>query len=189
MAVNKFGFGDLSFKVKYPTLFAGYQHKLWGERLITAGYFDGTVDYTYGFGEIVELVKDDGKNYIVKPIDATTTAAKPLAVIMNEITGAETVLGGTINKGVKQVPLNLWILDGKINNGTVIVPVVEGTTTKVALGGQVYIGTGANGTIAGSAYSQNVTGTIAPTGLIFTSKVSKPTAAAGLTAAIGFKLG
>ena len=187
MSVNKFGFGDLSFKLLSGAKFAGNQVKHWGTRKIGAGYFEQGLDYTYGFGEIVEIAGDNEKNYVVKPISSATADTATLAVIMNEITGATTIHQGTINAGDKHVPLNLWLLVRE-NMGTVSVPVVESDTVKVEIGGKVYIGTGADGTIAGSAYAENVTGTIAREGLVFTSKAGKPTAANGLTAAIGFGL-
>lgn len=183
---NKFKFGALKHIVT-DALFAGRQHKQWGHAYIAAAYFEPDYTGEYGFGEIVEIVGDLKTNYRVKPIDATTTESATFAVIMNEITGAQTIHAGTVNNGIPNVPLNIWPLI-KENKGTIIVPVVEGATTKVVIGGAVYVGTGASGTIIGSAYSQNVTGTVLLTDAVFTTKATQPTLDEGLTVAIGFKL-
>lgn len=182
---NKFNFGKLSHKLE-RVIFAGEVVKKWGENKIAGAYFDKALTYTYGFGEIVEIVGDLRTNYKVKPVDATTTANSTLGIILRELTGAASINDVTVENGIPSVPLNVLPLT-KVNLSSFGVPVVEGTT-KVAVGGQVYVGTGASGTIQGSAYSTNVTGTIIATGVAFNSLVTKPTLDAGLTASINVKL-
>lgn len=185
MAVlSKFGFGGVGFQVKNGTIMPG-SNKRWlgGERFVKPALFEDDVnDYVYEFGEIVEIVGDTRTNYIVKPIDATTTADAKLGLIMRELTGAQDIRTGVVTNGIPNVTLNIWVLD--VNLGGVGAA-YKGLAEDVEIGGAVFVGNGTAGTVAGAVYAKAVSnGTIA-TDLVFKSLAKAPTTTTALAVEIG----
>lgn len=179
--VSKFGYKGIGFYVN-SSLDAGTQYSNFGEELIRPALFEGLTDYVYEFGEIVEIVGDTKTNYLVKPIDATTTPDGNFGVIMKEVTGGTKIREGRVTNGVSNVALNLW--DLQLNTAKIVVS-LQGTE-EVTLGGAVYLGNGTNGTKAGAIYPEAIeNGTIEIEGLSIQSGTMKPSTTAIRTVAIG----
>lgn len=181
MKISKFGYGGIGFKVNQG-MDAGKQFSNWGEELISPAMFEEGLDYLYEFGEIVEIVGDTRTNYIVKPIDATTTADAKLGVIMNEVTGGTEIRQGRVTRGVPNAVLNVW--DLQLNTAKITVS-LQGEDA-VAIGDTVHLGNGTNGTLAGAIYPAEITdGTIALPNLTIQSHTMTPSTTAIRTVAIG----
>lgn len=182
--LSKFGFGGVGFKVKGNTIMPGNQGMVWGARgLVAPALFAEDLDYEYEFGEIVEITGDTGTNYIVKPIDENTLATAVLGVIMREITGDTTIHAGIITKGIPNVTLNIWPLEKNVGD---IAVAVKGAT-KPAINGEVFVGNGTNGTVAGVAYPAAISGGTIATDLVFKSLANEPTETNALAVRIGRK--
>lgn len=182
--LSKFGFGGVGFKIRRNTIMPGVQRTwLAGERFVVPALFDATVtNYTYEFGEIVEIVGNDRTNYIVKPITSATLATAKLGVIMKTLTGDTTIHGGIVVNGLPNVTLEIYLLDENLGG---IGVACKGLAADVEIGGAVFVGNGTNGTVAGAVYAEAVSnGTIA-TDLVFKSKANTPTETAALSVEIG----
>lgn len=184
MAASKFGFGGVGFQIKKGTVWPGEQKNwLGGERAVLPALFENTVnDYEYEFGEIVEIVDNTETNYIVKPIDGDTTADSKLGVIMRTLTGAQNIRTGVVTNGIPSVAIEVWLLEE--NLGGIGVP-FKGDVEDVEINGQVFVGNGTNGTVAGTTYGAAVTGGTIATNLVFKNVPKAPSTTEALAVLVG----
>lgn len=186
MAVSKFGFGGIGFKVRKNTIEPGVNVRwLGGERFIVPALFEADLNYEYEFGEIVEIVGDTRTNYIVKPLDDKTTANSKLGVIMATMTGAQNIRTGVIRNGIPNVTLEVWLLDENLGG---IGVAFKGDKAAATIGGAVFIGTGEATTVRGAVYPAAVTGGTITSNLVFQKLPNTPSETNALSVQIGRKL-
>lgn len=181
---KKFDFGKLLHVVS-DAKFAGQQATVSHDRIVKPALFEADADTTYEFGEIVVITGNTKTNYIVKNVDETITSDDKFGVVMNEITGATTIHGQIIDTALPNVVLNIWGLEDNLD--AIVVPVFE-NDKEVEIDGEVFLGNGEEGTVAGGIYTEEVIdGTIKLEGFVFKSEANKPTTGSQKTAAIGRK--
>lgn len=131
----------------------GHMTKAFGPRYIRAGFWDSARTDTAEFGLFVEVNAGDEYAYKVLPVDANTTAGE-LGVVVRDVVGAGST-DGIISGPKEHVALSIFA--GTSGQKGKIVAILGNGATSPAVGGAVYVGTGASvNTISGLAYTTNV---------------------------------
>jgi len=127
--------------------------RAFGPRYISAGFLDSATDSTVEFGEFVEINAGDTYAREVLPVTSATTTGE-LGVVVRDVVGAGS--GDGIVTGPKEhVAISLFL--GTPGQKGAIVAILGNGATSPAVGGAVYVGTGAStNTVAGLAYTTNV---------------------------------
>lgn len=150
----KFTYGSLPRTLKAKGHLPGAYPYAFGPRYIDVAKWDSSRTDTAEFGEFVELNVGDDYAKEALPVSSSTTASE-LAVVVRDVAGYPALGGGLISGPKAEVPLSVFIgTDG--NKGRVVAIMGEQDTTP-AVGGQVYVGTGASAnTVAGVVYTTDV---------------------------------
>ena len=150
----KFTYGHLPRVYKAKGFLPGQITKYFGPKYIASGFLDSANQVQIEFGEFAEVNAGDQYAYEVLPVSATTTASE-LAVRVRDVVGAPALTNGIIETSKKWVPLSLFM--GTSGQKGKIVAILGEQDTAPAVGGQVYVGTGASAnTVAGVIYTTDV---------------------------------
>lgn len=157
----KFVYGHLPRTIKAKGYLPGVYPKAFGPRYIDVAFWDSASTITPEFGEFVELNVGDDYAKEALPVSSTTTAAE-LAVVVRDVAGAPSLNAGIISGPKENVPLSVFI--GTAGQKGKIVAILGEQATTPAVGGQVYVGTGATTTILATALVAGTTYTILTAG-------------------------
>ena len=181
--LDKFGFSSSYGIVKANGHFPGQIYGVLGVKIAVPAQIDPTEEpYTFGFGEIVAIVKDSKGAYLIRPIKTSDTSLPSmLGVIERNVVGGTDVSGGKIDDLKDNVAYSVWLL-ADIQYGKIVVPFKD--TTSAVIGGQVYLGNGLGGTVAGAVYASSGTGKVAITGWKFDDEEFEPSFSSAKAVAI-----
>jgi len=180
---DKFGFTSSYGIVKANGHLPGQIYGVLGVKIAVPAQLDpAEEEYTFGFGEIVAVVKDSKGAYLIRPIKTTDTSLpNMLAVIERNVVGGTDVGEGKIDSAKHNVAYSIWLL-ADIQYGSIVVPFKD--TASAVTGGQAYLGNGLGGTTAGTVYASAGTGKVAITGWKFVDEEFAPTRSDALAVAI-----
>ena len=149
----KFAYGSLSRVLKPKGYLPGSITSAFGPRYVAAGILK-TGTTAVEFGEFVELESNTSKSYIVKVVDAGTTAAQ-LGVVVRDVVGGALLTTDEGENNIiaypkKNVPLSIFVQTAG-NKGKIVA--FLGASQTPAVGGAVFVGKGTGTTVAGALYT------------------------------------
>lgn len=149
----KFVYGSLPRTLKQKGYLPGHITSAFGPRYVAPGILKTGTD-AVEFGEFVELESNTSKSYIVKIVDSGTTAAQ-LGVVVRDVVGGALLTTDEGDNNIiaypkKNVPLSIFAQTAG-NKGKIVAILAPSQTP--AVGGQVFVGKGTGGTVAGALYT------------------------------------
>lgn len=152
----KFVYGSLPRQLRLKGYLPGHITKAFGPRYIAAGIARDGVNLE--FGEFVELDGQNSKGYIANVVDAATALGTE-AVVVRDVVGFDATGGGIVSVPKDNVTLSLFVpTEG--NKGKIVAILGNPGGGTPAVGGNVFLGTGATTTVTAGAFVVGTTYTI-----------------------------
>ena len=169
--MSKFVYGSLPRQLRLVGYLPGQITSAFGPRYVAAGIVSEGSDQVE-FGEIVEILDNTAKGYVVGEIDANTDTVNTVAVVVRDVVGRDATGGGITAIPKRNVPLSLFVAS-EHNLGKVVAFLGEANDVP-GVGNAVYVGIGTNNTVQGAVYV-NDSNDVGSTPFVFASTKFAPT--------------